>query len=401
VNIKYSVIIPTRNGLSYLPYAIKSVLSSERDDIELIISNNHSNDGTCEYLSEVTDPRFRVVSPPTLLPMSAHYEFAISQANGDWITILGDDDAVMPYIFERLDVYIDEYVSIDIISSERAYYYWPGCEDLYGAQVVSYQSGRNHKFRSTRFDLFLVLAGLRSCFDMPQIYTTSIVKRKLYEEIKEKSGGCFYHSIIPDMYSVVALCLSRKQYLRIEDPLFWVGTSNKSMSRSDRIYLDAIRSDKVNNVDISCVPQAISDQVPYLLHCSAFGAVYVYECLLMSPLGLGYPIESYIRILVLASVLVELDNRSEIDKDKLIALIKKECKAYKVPFALIACIGIILRGISLSNSLFNKAVSAICWFMHLKGRIKLFSNNREKFNTIIHASNEVSNLRSVCHRVRE
>ena len=46
MTIKYSIIIPTRNKAEYLPYAIKSVLDSSRDDIEVIVSNNFSTDNT-------------------------------------------------------------------------------------------------------------------------------------------------------------------------------------------------------------------------------------------------------------------------------------------------------------------------------------------------------------------
>ncbi|MGO9485931.1 MAG: glycosyltransferase family 2 protein [Rhodomicrobium sp.] len=49
---KYSILIPTRNGLRYLPYAIESVLSQSSDEFELIVSDNHSSDGTAEYLSQ-------------------------------------------------------------------------------------------------------------------------------------------------------------------------------------------------------------------------------------------------------------------------------------------------------------------------------------------------------------
>lgn len=228
MKIKYSIVIPTRNRDEYLQYAIQSVINSPRKDIELIVSNNHSTDETKEILKKIVDPRVKIITPQNDLPMAGHYEFAIGHAKGEWITILGDDDAVMPHIFETLDSYISQYPDIDIISSARAYYFWKGCEDLYGQSVVIFKSHTKVELRSTKKDLIKVSQGLRSCFDMPQIYTTGIIKRSLYEEIKNKSGGFFYHSIIPDIYSVVALCLSRDKYLRVEEPLFWVGTSNKS-----------------------------------------------------------------------------------------------------------------------------------------------------------------------------
>ena len=157
MKIKYSIVIPTRNKAEYLPFAIKSVLKSTRTDIELIVSDNFSTDNTAKILRDFSDPRLRVIQPDVALPMAGHYEFAISKATGEWITILGDDDAVMPYIFESLDKYILKYSDVDIISSARAYYFWEGCENIYGDLVVAYSSKFKDKIRSTKNDLYKAL----------------------------------------------------------------------------------------------------------------------------------------------------------------------------------------------------------------------------------------------------
>ena len=101
----------------------------------------------------------------------------------------------MPYAFDALDKYIKKYPKIDIISSALSFYFWRGCENIYGNKVINYSSKCHEEIRSTKKDLFSVLMGLRSCFDMPQIYTSCIIKRTLFEEIKFNSGGQFYFSI--------------------------------------------------------------------------------------------------------------------------------------------------------------------------------------------------------------
>lgn len=393
MTIKYSIVIPTRNRAEYLPYAIQSVLDSERNDIELIVSNNFSTDATPEILSGIEDPRLRVISPNASLPMAGHYEFAISQARGDWLTILGDDDAVMPYIFESLDRHIDRYPQVDIISSIRAHYFWEGCDDLYGNSVVGYSSRPNAQIRSTKKDLNAVLKGYRSCFDMPQIYTTSIVKRSLYEEIKGRSGGCFYHSIIPDMYSVVALSLARNEYLRVDEPLFWVGTSNKSMGRSDRIYRDAEQFKGDPSGKHACVPRAISDKVSYQLHSSAFSPMYIYECLLQSPLNSQEHREKKVRADVLAAVLNASRNRANSEKKFLMAEIGKDADLHGVSRTLINFL-----------ATFARISSAVTKLLALPSRIKrrlgmghtsvwFRSADRSRYPTILDASRKVMELR--------
>jgi glycosyltransferase involved in cell wall biosynthesis len=394
--IKYSIVIPTRNRLEYLPYAIRSVLDSCRVDIELIVSNNHSSDGTNEFLSGLSDPRLRVVTPSVSLPMAGHYEFAINEARGEWITILGDDDAVMPYIFDRLDSYIIENPLIDIISSIRSYYFWPGCEDIYGDSVVAYSSRQVATLRSTEQDLLSALKGFRSCFDMPQIYTTSMIKRSLYQEIKEKSGGCFYHSIIPDMYSVVALCLSRKRYLRVEEPLFWVGTSSKSLGRSDRIYRDAEQFDDNGLKEYPCVPRNISGDVSYAIHSGGFGAMYIYECLLQSPLNKNKHQENRIRSWVLAAVMCDLlkQKRTVTEKKLIIDAINNECHAYNLSMLWIKSLSIIFRGQHLAIWL-QQIPKRVVRRLGIQSRVvDFYSTSRQRFPTIAEASGAVLNART-------
>jgi glycosyltransferase involved in cell wall biosynthesis len=398
--VKYSIVIPTRNRGEYLPYAVRSVLNSDRDDIELVVSNNHSSDGTNKFLSELNDPRLRVIQPSVVLPMAGHYEFAINEARGDWITLLGDDDAVMPYIFERLDHYTVQFPEADIISSARAYYFWEGCEDLYGNSVVVYQSLQDAALRSTKRDLMSVLKGARSCFDMPQIYTTSMIKRSLYNEIKSQSGGCFYHSIIPDMYSVVALCLSRDAYLRVEEPLFWVGTSNKSMGRSDRIYRDAEQFNEDYRAEHPCVPRKISDQISYAIHSNAFSSMYIYECLLSSPLKQQEHLSSRLRMRVLAAVLTDLrsNKRGDNERKEVINAIREECQSYGISMALVRAISMMSLVWSRLHWLFRLPDRVMRRLGLSRSTISLRSTIRADFPTIAEASNaviqaRVSNLR--------
>ncbi len=78
----FSILIPTRNGRRYLPYTIETVLSQPGQDFEIVVSDNHSTDGTADFLDTISDPRFRRIKPPELLSMAAHFEFIISHARG-------------------------------------------------------------------------------------------------------------------------------------------------------------------------------------------------------------------------------------------------------------------------------------------------------------------------------
>jgi glycosyltransferase involved in cell wall biosynthesis len=54
-----SVIIPTRNRRHILPRAIASVLGQTHENLELIVIDDNSDDGTADYLATIADRRFR------------------------------------------------------------------------------------------------------------------------------------------------------------------------------------------------------------------------------------------------------------------------------------------------------------------------------------------------------
>ena len=58
---KYSIIIPTYNGVQYLPTCIETIISQDYKDYELIISDDHSTDGTKEFLEMLSHPNITVV----------------------------------------------------------------------------------------------------------------------------------------------------------------------------------------------------------------------------------------------------------------------------------------------------------------------------------------------------
>ena len=59
-----SVLMTVFNAGVYLPPAIDSIFNQTFQDIEFVIVNDGSTDGTAEYLDSLTDPRVRVFHEP-------------------------------------------------------------------------------------------------------------------------------------------------------------------------------------------------------------------------------------------------------------------------------------------------------------------------------------------------
>jgi glycosyltransferase involved in cell wall biosynthesis len=101
-----SVYIPTRNRVGLLAKAIDSVFAQTYEDIELVVVNDASHDGTEEYLCRRAqgEPRLTHVSNSGPRGASASRNIAILKSKGTFVTGLDDDDQFLP---ERIAAFID------------------------------------------------------------------------------------------------------------------------------------------------------------------------------------------------------------------------------------------------------------------------------------------------------
>lgn len=111
--MRFSIVIPTRNRPAMAAMAIRSALSQEFADLEVVVSDN-SSAGLAEQLeaavAELTDARIRYVRPATELTMGEHWDFALREARGDFIGYLTDR---MAFRRNALSVLNDEIASHD------------------------------------------------------------------------------------------------------------------------------------------------------------------------------------------------------------------------------------------------------------------------------------------------
>ena len=228
---KYSIIIPARNGGKYLPSCIDTIISQEYADYEIIISDDHSTDSSKEYLATLlTRPNIRVIEPPESLSMTEHWEWALSHANGQWLIFVGQDDGLQPYFFELAEklTAIAEAENIRTIMSERAYFFWPGCELVYGDIAVNYYARNKIKILNTQSEALKALLGIQNYFELPQMYTTSLFHKSILDEAREKQDGKVLTCHPQDANLGVIACSLDKHYLKSYIPLGWVGSSPKS-----------------------------------------------------------------------------------------------------------------------------------------------------------------------------
>lgn len=91
-----SVIISTYNRLQLLTQALRSARSQTDVELEIIVVDNGSTDGTSEYLAKQSDDRLTILRNETSLGSVGGRNTGLASATGNWVTLLDDDDLWAP-----------------------------------------------------------------------------------------------------------------------------------------------------------------------------------------------------------------------------------------------------------------------------------------------------------------
>jgi len=113
---KISVIIPSYNHASYISEAIQSVLNQTERDLELIIVDDGSTDGTYFILAEINDPRCRVILQDH---QGAHAALnrGLVEAQGSYLAILNSDDVYYPQRIKHLVNFLESNKNVGLVGS--------------------------------------------------------------------------------------------------------------------------------------------------------------------------------------------------------------------------------------------------------------------------------------------
>ena len=113
---RVSVVIPTFNCATYLPLAIDSVLSQSYKDLEILVVDDGSTDGTAERISHHMK-RIRYVYQENE-GASAARNRAVEMSTGEYIAYLDADDMWYPQKLELQVAYLDRDMECGLVHSD-------------------------------------------------------------------------------------------------------------------------------------------------------------------------------------------------------------------------------------------------------------------------------------------
>tara|TARA_B100000686_G_scaffold330717_1_gene393366 strand:- start:11017 stop:12171 length:1155 start_codon:yes stop_codon:yes gene_type:complete len=229
--MKYSVLLPTREGGRYLANAVRSILSDPYEDMELVVSDNANTDETPEILASFAgDPRLKVVRTKELIPVHDNWNLTVKESSGDYILMLGDDDYLPPGYFTKMDKLLEQYDYPDCITYNYCVFVFPNALD----NEVSYYSNDAFKFGrkfpasggvlspKVRFSILMDMFHFKAPF--PLLMPPTLIARKAIKRIL----GEMFQPPYPDYYALSSLLMLAESWVYHPESLVIVGVTPHS-----------------------------------------------------------------------------------------------------------------------------------------------------------------------------
>lgn len=234
----FSVVMPTHNRAGLLPQAVRSVLNQTFGDFEIIISDNFSSDETPQIAQSFGDKRIKYFRSGKSLSMGDSFEFALSHANGEYVSFLSDDDAYAKVFLETLYRVSNEQ-NAEVVTCKIAPYFADCCYE-YGrsiaAQSMLIQSFDRKIFTlekaeavSFLFDKFRLSSNknIPDFINIPLLVNT-IYHSSIIEKINRRISKLF-PVVSSDIYTSVLFLNTANRFCYINEPLYlqaiWKGST--------------------------------------------------------------------------------------------------------------------------------------------------------------------------------
>jgi glycosyltransferase involved in cell wall biosynthesis len=229
--MKFSVLLPTRNRLEYLKYAIETVRRQDYGNWEVIVSDNVSDDDVAGYASSLNDGRIKYFRTTTLIPVTENWNYALQQSCGDQVIMLGDDDGLLPGYFSTLLRIFKQWPDPDFVYTGAYFFAYPGA-------VADQPEGflrrdRNRIFVEERTFWLDPRRARRVArgylnFRMPVASNMQLSLISRRQIVRLTRAGKFFHSPFPDFYATPSLFLHSDRILVCPLPLVAIGITPKS-----------------------------------------------------------------------------------------------------------------------------------------------------------------------------
>ncbi|PEQ02684.1 glycosyltransferase [Bacillus toyonensis] len=232
-----SVLIPTYNRPTYFQIALESVIKQTYNNIEIIITDDSTNNETYNYIKPYLKKYKNIFyyKNPTVMGGAQNFINAYKKSNGEYINFLMDDDVFAPNKIETMLSYFleDDTRKITLVTSYRSYI------DENGDSIP------DTIYNQRRFQQTTVLDGIEAGnsiiaeFNWIGEPTTPLFRKKDLTEPFGVFSNRLYRSGV-DIAAWLNL-LSKGNLLYIPAPLSKLRLHTKNISKSPQMIINALQ----------------------------------------------------------------------------------------------------------------------------------------------------------------
>jgi len=229
--MRFSILLPTRNGGNFLDNCIRSILEQDHDNFELVISDNANTDTTPDVIRRFSDnPRLKVIHQTATIPVSENWTAALQASSGDYVLMMGDDDYLLPGALRKLDEVLVRHGEPDCILYNGYSYVSPAA---ISDNPASYWAQEHYHYgpdfgneavleRTHRLGIVTDMFRFRQRIPL-NMQTTLFARRAI-----EKECSSIFQAPFPDHYLLNALLIAADKWVYLPERLVVVGVSPKS-----------------------------------------------------------------------------------------------------------------------------------------------------------------------------
>ena len=229
--MKFSVLLPTHNRLDLLKFAIESVIKQSYGNWELIISDNDSSDNVAEHIQQLNENRIKYYKTEEYINVTQNWNNALNNSTGDYVIMLGDDDALIPNCLSSLSKAIIKFDKPDYIYTDAYLFCYPHTHPDYPSGYLqpfydTYFNKREPYLLNKNEAVKLTKEFLQLNADFKTNMQLSTINRKLINDLATK--GEFFQSLFPDFYASITSFFFSKKTLILPNRTVVIGVSPKS-----------------------------------------------------------------------------------------------------------------------------------------------------------------------------
>jgi glycosyltransferase involved in cell wall biosynthesis len=209
------------------------VLRQDADDWQLVISDNCSEQDVEGYVASLDDPRIVYRRTERLLAVTENWNRALALSKGDYLIMLGDDDALLDGYLSRMQELIARFDAPEVIYTKALLFTYPGVDPARPAGWLmdhgcgEFFAGASGPFvlgRERALELVRAAMAFRLRYDFNAQF--ALISRRLIDSLGR--FGDFYQSDFPDYYSMNAAFLRAERIVVDPAPRVAIGVTPKS-----------------------------------------------------------------------------------------------------------------------------------------------------------------------------